>query len=106
MFEGRRRPLTFMTPHDHDEFMKKVGVADLKAHLSEHLHAVQRGESITVLQRREPVARIVPVIAKTGEIVVRPARAGLHDLRLPGPPRARSEGDIVAELLADRAERL
>ena len=85
--------------------MKTVGVAELKAHLSAHLHAVQRGETITVLQRREPVARIVPVLARTGEIVVRPGKGGLHDLKLPGRRPARGTDDIVKDLLSERAER-
>ncbi len=40
--------------------MEAVGIADLKAHLSEHLRAVQRGASVTVLDRRRPIARIIP----------------------------------------------
>ncbi len=41
--------------------MKKVGVADLKARLSEYLRAVRRGETIAVLDRQTPIAQIVPV---------------------------------------------
>jgi prevent-host-death family protein len=84
--------------------MKSVGTAELKAHLSEHLQSVRRGETITVLDRREPVARIVPILAAEGELVVRPARGALHDI--PVPPPVRAGGDIVDDLLRDRRERL
>lgn len=39
----------------------KVGIAELKSRLSEHLRAVRRGETIFVLDRDTPVAQIVPV---------------------------------------------
>ncbi|MBI2901896.1 MAG: type II toxin-antitoxin system prevent-host-death family antitoxin [Planctomycetes bacterium] len=40
--------------------MKAVNIAELKNHLSRYLRAVRRGERILVLDRREPVAQIVP----------------------------------------------
>jgi len=40
--------------------MSNVRIADLKARLSEHLRAVRRGRSLTVLDRDTPIARIVP----------------------------------------------
>lgn len=38
-----------------------VGIRELKAHLSEHLDRVARGEVIRVTSRGRPVAHIVPV---------------------------------------------
>ena len=38
--------------------------ADLKPHLSAHLRKVRRGQTLTVLDRETPVARIVPVDAE------------------------------------------
>ena len=35
-------------------------ISDLKAHLSETLRSVQRGETVTVLDRKTPIARLVP----------------------------------------------
>ncbi len=52
-----------MTIYDHNLPMaedKRVGVAQLKAHLSEHLRAVEDGETLIVLNHNRPVARIVP----------------------------------------------
>jgi len=41
--------------------MMSVGVAELKAHLSEHLARVRAGSEVLVTERGRPVARIVPV---------------------------------------------
>ena len=43
-----------------------VGVRDLKAHLSEHLERVARGEVVTVTSRGRRVAQIVPVLGRDG----------------------------------------
>jgi prevent-host-death family protein len=37
-----------------------VGVRDLKANLSKHLRQVRKGASLTVTDRGQPVARIIP----------------------------------------------
>lgn len=84
--------------------MKQVGTADLKAHLSAYLRAVQAGESITVLDRTRPVARLVPVEDGQDELIVRPARGSLTDLEIPTP--AGGTGDVMDDLLAERGERL
>ena len=41
--------------------MKKAGIADLKNNLSRYLDQVKSGESILVLDRNQPIARIVPL---------------------------------------------
>lgn len=89
---------------DYHVVMTSVGTADLKAHLSEHLQAVRRGETIIVLDRREPIARIVPVGAVGLALVVRPANGALHDVPLLGP--SRSPVDVLEQLREERAERL
>ncbi len=38
----------------------QVGIADLKAHLSQYLKRVESGEEIIVADRGRPVARLVP----------------------------------------------
>jgi prevent-host-death family protein len=81
--------------------MKTVGIADLKARLSEHLKSVRRGRSLTVLDRQTPVARIVPYGAETLE--VRRATRRLRDLPQPAPPAART--DSLSVLLDDRRRR-
>ncbi len=74
-------------------------IAELKARLSAYLRRVRRGESITVLDRDTPVARLVP-LGVDALLSVRPPRGRLHDVRLP-PPLA-IEGDVVEVLLEER----
>lgn len=41
--------------------MSTLGVADLKARLSQHLERVKAGEEIVITERGQPIARIVPL---------------------------------------------
>lgn len=93
-----------VTMDDYHEVMISVGTAELKAHLSEHLQAVRRGETILVLDRRAPIAQIVPVGAAGLELVIRPAIGSIQDVPLLGP--GRFVGDILEQLAEERAERL
>ena len=81
--------------------MKAVGIAELKARLSEHLRSVRKGRTLTVLDRHTPVARIVPYAAEPLE--VRHATRRLRDLAPPPPPSAPT--DSLAVLLDDRRRR-
>ena len=81
--------------------MSNVRIADLKAHLSEHLRSVRNGGTLTVLDRDTPVARIVPYVAQPLEI--RKAKRRLRDLKLPPKPSKRT--DSVALLVEDRRRR-
>ena len=89
--------------------MRKVGVAELKAKLSENLRAVRAGETVTVMDRGTPVADIVPHRATPAPLRVRPPKgphasfgAALRAL----PPRAPldlpPDVDPVEFLIADR----
>jgi prevent-host-death family protein len=80
--------------------MKSVGIADLKARLSEHLKSVRKGQTLTVLDRDTPVARIVPYTSEPVE--VRRATRRLRDLP-PPPPSVLT--DSLAVLLDDRRRR-
>ena len=91
-----------MTTHDHNQVMTRVGIADLKAHLSHHLRRVRGGRTITVMDRDTPVARIVPYGAET-PLEVRRATRKPSDLRdLPPTP---SPTDSLSILVRDRASR-
>ena len=81
--------------------MSNVRIADLKALLSEHLRAVRNGDTIIVLDRDTPVARIVPYTAQPLE--VRRAKRKLRDLKLPRKPSKRT--DSVGVLVEDRRRR-
>jgi prevent-host-death family protein len=91
-----------MTIHDHNQVMSKVGIADLKAHLSQHLRRVRTGRTITVLDRDTPVAQIVPYDAEA-PLEVRRAIRKPRDLRVPPPPS--SPTNSLSVLLQDRAAR-
>ena len=82
--------------------MSKVGIADLKAHLSQHLRRVRGGRTITILDRDTPVAQIVPYEAE-GPLEVRRASRRPVDLRL--PPRLARPTDSLSILLKDRSSR-
>ena len=81
--------------------MKTVGIADLKARLSEHLQSVRKGRTLTVVDRQTPVARLVPYVVDPVEI--RRATRQPRSLKLPAPPATPT--DSLAVLLEDRARR-
>ena len=91
-----------VTTHDHNEVMRKVGIADLKAHLSRHLRKVRSGRTLTILDRDRPIAQIIPYDPEA-PLEVRKATRKAKDLRLPPPPAAAT--DSLAVLLQDRASR-
>lgn len=41
--------------------MEQVKITELRAHLPKYVGRIQRGESITVISRGKPVARLIPV---------------------------------------------
>jgi prevent-host-death family protein len=88
--------------HDCRVTMKTVGVAEFKSRLSEYLRNVRKGHDLVILDRDQPIARVIPHTA-SGPLVVREPIKGyrtLGDLPLPTPARLRT--DAVALLLEDR----
>jgi prevent-host-death family protein len=81
--------------------MRSVGIAHLKARLSEHLRRVRGGETVTVLDRDVPVARIVPY----SDVPLEVRRATRRPSQLKLPPRPKNRTDSLAVLLEDRASR-
>ena len=80
----------------------KVGIADLKARLSEHLRKVRGGRILTVLDRDTPIAQIVPY--HPGALLeVRMATRKPSSLRLANSPSRAT--DSTTTLLEDRASR-
>ncbi len=81
---------------------RKIRVAELKAHLSANLRAVQRGQRITVMSRDTPVAEIIPIERPREKLVITPAK-------IPGGKipvgRVKVDFDPVQLLLEDRAKR-
>jgi prevent-host-death family protein len=89
-----------MTTRDHDQAMSKVGIANLKAHLSQHLRKVRGGRTITVVDRDTPVARIVPYGVE-GPLEVRRATRKPKDVPRPAP----GDTESLTALLRDRSSR-
>lgn len=61
--------------------MKRVGIADLKAHLSGYLRTVKKGETLLVMERETPVARMVPAADVRAGIVTRPPSRELTSVK-------------------------
>lgn len=82
--------------------MKRVKIAELKDHLSEHLRAVEQGAEIEVTDRARPIARISPI--SPGPRIVS-ARRSLASLRLPRRRRSRWAISSLDLLLEERGDR-
>lgn len=83
--------------------MDRVRIADLKSRLSEHLRKVRRGRSLTVLDRDQPIARIVPYEENGLPLTIRsplPGTPTLAQVTLPPPLRVRT--DVLDLLLEER----
>jgi len=80
--------------------MKSVGIAELKAHLSHYIHAVRKGQTVTILDRKEPVARMVPITAGRRVLQTQRAIRPIQELTL--PPALSGKVDSLAALLEDR----
>ena len=91
-----------MTTSSHNQGMKQVRIADLKARLSEYLRAVRGGESIAVLDRDTPIAELIPVRESRTLRVRKPGPGALPLHRIKVPKRARLNVDVVALLLEER----
>ena len=100
------RGFDFVTRCDYHMTMKNVNIADLKSHLSEHLHAVRRGHPLVVVDRSTPVARIVPYEGEGDPLLVRHPRGTYKTLGdVPIPPPVALDGDVVDLLLEERQGR-
>lgn len=61
----------------------KTNISSLKQHLSENLQEVKNGKTILVLERKTPIARIVPYRReKLSELSIRPPIAKFRDMKL------------------------
>ena len=84
--------------------MREVGIAELKAHLSAHLKAVRRGQTLTVVDRDTPVARIVPYREDAAaRLRIREPVRPLHSS--PRLPPLSAPLDSLAALLEERRDR-
>jgi prevent-host-death family protein len=85
--------------------MRRVKIAELKDHLSEHLRSVERGGEIEVTDRDRPIARISPVRPDLPRIeVVRASRrlSAADRKALPGAGWPVESLDLLLEERRDR----
>jgi antitoxin (DNA-binding transcriptional repressor) of toxin-antitoxin stability system len=95
--------------------MNTENISYTRNHLSELLDLVKAGESVLILDRQTPVARLEPVTAPRAQVaewkaalvrqgVIRVATRPLDPTRFIGLPPATpaGKGDILASLLAER----
>lgn len=83
----------------------KAMISELKARLSAYLDAVRRGQTVTVLDRKTPFARIVPLGGSTDDLRVEAASASpetIGEVRGVKPKRA---VDVVTLLMESRGDR-
>ena len=83
---------------------QRVTVSELKAHLSGYLGQVRTGRTFTVCNRKTPIARLVPVDDRYGEVEVAEA-TDPDDLSVGPRVRLKKRIDVVALLRADRDDR-
>ena len=78
--------------------MKTIGVAELKATLSEHLARVKRGQEVLITERGRPIAKLVPLDTTAfDERTLDLIRAGLVR-----PPQRMLDAETLEALLASR----
>ena len=82
--------------------MKQVGIATLKARLSEFLRLVQGGESIAVLDRHRVVAQIVPMRERGSLRIRKPAANSPKPNRVLLPKPTPFTVDVVDVLMEER----
>ena len=77
--------------HDWSYMVTEVRIAELKAHLSDYLRSVRRGNEVIVKDRETPVARIVPLPARGASFVTRSATRTFQEVEdlLASRPRKR-----------------
>jgi len=91
--------------------MKKVGVAELKAKLSEYLAMVKGGEEILITERGEPIAKIVQAEPMDDELerlvrkgIVRPPIKPLPEDFF-DRPRPKAKGEPISQtVIRERRE--
>lgn len=83
----------------------RVRISELKAHLSEYLRKVQRGLSLTVLDRDTPIAVLSPPLIGQPKRApaLRKGRGRLDSLH--AQPPLSTKTDSLAALLDDRSRR-
>jgi antitoxin (DNA-binding transcriptional repressor) of toxin-antitoxin stability system len=84
--------------------MKRVRIAELKDHLSSNLRAVEAGETIEVMDRDRPIARIIPIESDRSVTFI-PAKRPFSEIRDRVYPAAGWPVSSLELLLEERGDR-
>jgi prevent-host-death family protein len=85
--------------------MKRATISELKSRLSEHLRAAEAGETIEIMDRARPIARVVPLQGEGTGLEIIPAQqsfASVRKIRLPPLKLATSSLEMLRQ---DRGSR-
>ena len=85
--------------------MQRAQVARLKAHLSQYLASVRRGDTVIVCDRKTPIARLVPYAETDDGFVVHEPTRPVADLEGAPGIKPKRRIDIVRLLRESRDER-
>ena len=102
---GLRRICVSFARHDYFwsyMVMKQVGIAELKAKLSEFLRVVQGGESIAVLDRNRAVAHIIPILERPALRIRKPVSNSPKPNKIPLPKPTHQKVDALDLLHEER----
>lgn len=81
--------------------LREISASEAKAHLSELLDAVERGETIVITRRGRPIARLVPDPDQRQQQI----KAAIEDMRQLAKERREKFGPVtIEEILAWRHE--
>ena len=84
----------------------RVGIAELKAHLSEYVARAKAGERIVVCDRQTPVAELRPTVPEPPPLPIRRATRPWHEVAATLRPVPLDVPiDVVAMLREDRDQR-
>jgi prevent-host-death family protein len=84
--------------------MKRAKISELKAKLSAYLRNVRNGETVLVVDRTTPIAKLMPIEAEDEVVIVGPS-GPTPALKRVKPVRLRKKIDIVELLRESRDQR-
>lgn len=98
--------LALVTYNDYLMVMKRpLRVAEFKAKLSQYLRLVRQGRELTIYDRDQPIARVVPIDQPRPLAVREPVTRYERLGQIPLPDPLPHHGDVMDLLLQDRAAR-
>jgi len=85
--------------------MKRATISELKAKLSAYLRNVRNGETVLVMDRTTPIAKLTPIEQPEDEVVIIGPSGPTPALKKLKPVRLRKKVDIVELLRESRDQR-